>query len=93
VSRKFSKGYGASKRQQEGDTEMIGKLMNKEEVNAALVVALSGTIMALVANGPGSVSLGRIVSGSLSNPITKGADPIHHSSSHVPAPRQQQVAA
>ena len=31
---------------------MIGKLFGKE-VNAALVLALSGTVVALVANGPG----------------------------------------
>jgi hypothetical protein len=71
---------------------MIGKLMSKEEVNAALVLALSGTIMVLVANGPGPVSLGRIVSGALSNPIPKGAAGTCRSSSH-PAPRRQQVAA
>ncbi len=50
---------------------MIGKLMSKEEINAALVVALSGTIMALVANGSGPVSFGRIVSGALSNPVPR----------------------
>ncbi len=71
---------------------MIGKLLSKEEVNAALVLALSGTIMALVANGPGPVSLGRIVSGALSNPVPGGAAGTHRSSS-VPAPRRQQVAA
>ena len=76
---------------------MIGKLMrSKEEVYAALVLALSGTIVALVANGPGPVSLGRIVSGVLSNPVPKGAVGTRRSSS-IPAPRrrqqQQQVAA
>ncbi len=45
---------------------MIGKLPSKEEVHAALVLALSGAVMALVANGPGPVSLGRMVSGALS---------------------------
>jgi hypothetical protein len=69
---------------------MIGKLMSKEEVNAALVLALSGTIMVLVANGPGPVSLGRIVSGTLSNPIPKGVAGTRRSS--VPAPRQQVAA-
>ena len=57
---------------------MIGKLPRKEEVNAALVLALSGSIVALVANGPGPLSPGRIASGTLSNPIPGG-----------PAPRQQ----
>ena len=51
---------------------MIGKLMSREEVNAALVLALSGAIMAMVTNGPGPVSLGRMVSGALSNPVPKG---------------------
>lgn len=50
---------------------MIGRLMDKEVVNAALVLALSGTVAALVANGPGRVSLGRAVSGVLSNPIPR----------------------
>ena len=40
---------------------MIGKLLGKEEVNAALVLALSGAVMVLVANGPGPASLGRMV--------------------------------
>ncbi len=71
---------------------MIGKLLSKEEVNAALVLALSGAAMVLVANGPGPVSLGRIVSGALSNPIPEGAAGTRRSSS-VPAPRRQQVAA
>ena len=70
---------------------MIGKLMNKEEVNAALVLALSGTIMMLVANGPGPVSLGRVVSGALSNPIPKGAAGSSRSST-APTPRQQVAA-
>ena len=39
---------------------MIGKLTSKEEVNAALVLTLSGTTMTLVANGP--VSLRQIAS-------------------------------
>ncbi len=50
---------------------MIGKLMNSGEANTVLVVALSGTIAALVANGPGRASLGRVLSGVLSNPIPR----------------------
>jgi hypothetical protein len=71
---------------------MIGKLLSKEEVNAALIVALSGTIVALVANGPGPVSLGRMASGSLSNPIPEGVV-VTRRFSTVPAPRRRQVAA
>lgn len=48
---------------------MFGKLLHNEEVNAALVLALSGTIMVLLANGPRPVSLERVVSGVLSNPV------------------------
>jgi hypothetical protein len=70
---------------------MMGKLLGKEEVNAALVVALSGAVMVLVANGPGPVSLGRIASGALSNPVPKGAAATRRSSSVSTPP--QQVAA
>ena len=49
---------------------MIGKLMSSE-ANAVAVVALSGTIAALIAGGPGIPSLGRILSGCLSNPIPR----------------------
>ncbi len=50
---------------------MIGKLTNNEGANAFLVVALSGTIAALAAKGPGRASLGRILSGALSNPVPR----------------------
>lgn len=69
---------------------MIGKLLGNEEVNAALVVALSGTIMALVTNGPRPVSLGRMVSGALSNPVSGEVASTRRS--YVPAPRQQIAA-
>jgi hypothetical protein len=39
---------------------MIGKLLGKEEVNAALVLALSGVVMVLVARGDGPLSVVRI---------------------------------
>ncbi len=48
---------------------MFGRLLSKEETKAALVLALGGTIMLLVANGPGPVLLGRTVSRTLSNPV------------------------
>ena len=50
---------------------MIGNLIKSGEVSGALVVALSGTIAVLVANGPGQRSLKRILSGCLSNPIPR----------------------
>ena len=49
---------------------MISKLMSSE-ANTVAVVALSGTIAALVASGPGVPSLGHILSGCLSNPIPR----------------------
>ncbi len=67
---------------------MIGKLLGKEEVNAALVLALSGAAMVLVAKGDGPLSLGRVVAGVLSNPVPGGAAATRRSSS-APAPRQQ----
>ena len=35
---------------------MIGNLLGTEEVNAAMVLFLSGAVTVLVANGPGPVS-------------------------------------
>ncbi|MBA3472386.1 MAG: hypothetical protein H0T57_04015 [Rubrobacter sp.] len=49
----------------------IGNLLGNEGTNAAMVVALSGTIMVLVAKGDGPVSLKRLVSGALSNPVPR----------------------
>jgi hypothetical protein len=54
---------------------MIGKLMNSEGANAFPVVALSGTIAALAAKGPGRASLGRVLSGVLSNPVPRPGNP------------------
>ncbi len=70
---------------------MIGKLLGKEEVNAALVLALTGAVMVLVAKGDGPPSFGRVVAGVLSNPVPGGASATRRSSS-APAPRRQQVA-
>lgn len=50
---------------------MFSKLFGKEETAAALVLALSGTIMVLVAKGDGPLSSGRLVSGVLSNPVPR----------------------
>lgn len=49
----------------------IGELLGNEEINATLVLALSGTIMMLVAKGDGPMSLKRVVSGALSNPVPR----------------------
>lgn len=69
---------------------MIGKLMRKEEVNAALVLALSGALMVLVAKGDEPLSLGQVVARVLPNPVPKGAAGTRRSS--VPGP-DRQIAA
>jgi hypothetical protein len=48
---------------------MLGGSLRREETSAALVLALSGTIVVLMANGPGSILLKHIVSVVLSNPV------------------------
>ncbi len=49
----------------------IGNLLANEGINAAAVLALSGTLVVLAAKGDGPVSLKRIVSGVLSNPVPR----------------------
>jgi hypothetical protein len=72
---------------------MISKLSSKEEVNATLVLALSGALMMLVTMVDGPLWFERVVARVLSNPVPKEAVGTSHSS-YVPAPpRQQQVAA
>jgi hypothetical protein len=56
---------------------MFGKLFGKEETTAALVLALSGTIMVLVAKGDGPLSSRRLISGALSNPVPRASLPAH----------------
>jgi hypothetical protein len=70
---------------------MIGRLLGQEEVHAALVLALSGALMALVANGDGPLSLGRILTGVLSDPVPKEATGTSGDAS-VPNP-DRQIAA
>ncbi len=48
---------------------MIGKLLGKDEVYAALVLALSGYAMVRVANGDGPLSLEHIVARVLPDPV------------------------
>ena len=50
---------------------MLGELLRNEETNAALVLALSGTILVLVARGNGSPSPNLVLSRVLSNPIPR----------------------
>ena len=58
--------------------KMFSKLLGSEEINAALVMALSGTIMVLAAKGDGPVSLKRLVSGTLSNPVPRREVTVAH---------------
>jgi hypothetical protein len=50
---------------------MFSKLLSNEETNAAAVLALSATVIALVAKGAGPVSTKKMVSRVLSNPIPR----------------------
>ena len=63
---------------------MFARLLSKEETNAALVLAFGGTIMLLVANGPGPVAFKRMVSGALSNPVPRASRRTH--TADVPLP-------
>jgi hypothetical protein len=49
----------------------IDNLLGNEGINAAAVLALSGTLMVLVAKGNGPLSLKGIVSRTLSNPVPR----------------------
>ncbi len=49
----------------------IGSLLSNKGINAGAVLALSGTLMVLVAKGDGPLSLKGIVSGTLSNPVPR----------------------
>lgn len=51
---------------------MLVKLLVKNEVNAALVVALTGAIAVVVARGDAPLSPARLLAGVLSNPVPRG---------------------
>jgi hypothetical protein len=70
---------------------MIGRLLSKEESNAALVVALSGALAVLVSKGRGPLSAGRLLSGVLSNPVPRASERTRHEAS-IPAPRSEIAA-
>ena len=53
---------------------MIGRLMTNEATSALAVVALSGTIAALAAKGPGHATFGGILSAVLANPVPRAGD-------------------
>ncbi len=51
--------------------ETIGNLLDNEGINAAAVLALSGTLMVLVAKGNAPLSLKGMMSETLSNPVPR----------------------
>ena len=51
--------------------KIIGNLLGNEGMNAATVVALSGTLVVLMAKADGAVSLKRMVARVLSNPVPR----------------------
>ncbi len=67
---------------------MIGKLMGRDEVYAALVLALSGYAMVAVARGGGPLSREHIMARVLPDPLAGVAADIHRSSP-VAAPRRE----
>jgi hypothetical protein len=50
---------------------MIGKLLRSEETNAALVTALSATVMVLVAKGNGPLSREGLLARVLPDPVSR----------------------
>ena len=72
---------------------MIGKLLGSEETNAALVTALSATVMVLVARGEGPLSTGRILARVLPDPVARAQSRIEQPShTRVPAPASRAAA-
>jgi hypothetical protein len=67
---------------------MIGKLLGRDEVYAALVLALSGYAMVAVARGGGPLSREHIVARVLPDPVAGVAAGIHRSST-VTVPRSE----
>jgi hypothetical protein len=51
--------------------QTIDKLLSDEGINAATVMALSGTLMVMVARGDDPILLKGLVSGALSNPVPR----------------------
>jgi hypothetical protein len=69
----------------------IGNLLSSEGMNAAAMLALSGTLVALVVKGDGPLSLKRVVAQTLSNPVPKVAAGTSRYIS-IPAPPRQIAA-
>jgi len=63
---------------EEAAMKMFSKLLSNEKTNAAAVLALSATVIALVAKGAGPVSPKKVVSRVLSNPVPRLEPTITH---------------
>lgn len=59
---------------------MIGKLLRSEETNAALVAALSATVMVLVAKGDGPLSTERLLARVLPDHVARRGSSVEQSS-------------
>ncbi len=70
----------------------IGNLLGSEGANAATVLALSGTLIALVAKVDGPLSLKRAVAKILSDPVPAVVAATRRYSSLPPSPRWQVTA-
>ena len=72
---------------------MIGKLLSSEGTNAALVAALSATVMVLVTKGDGPLSRERLLARVLPDPVarvrSRVEQPLH---THVPARASRSAA-
>ncbi len=53
---------------------MIGKLLGRDEVYAAMVLALSGYAMVVVAKGEGPLTYEHIVARVLPDPVARGVE-------------------
>ena len=65
---------------------MFGELLRNEETNAALVLALSGTILVLVSRGNGLPSSNQVLSRVVSNPIPRRVPRVTESDPAISVP-------
>ena len=73
---------------------MIGKLLGRDEVYAAMVLALSGYAMVVAAKGEGPLTFEHIVARVLPDPVAKAAAGARRSSIAKARPHDvEQVAA
>jgi hypothetical protein len=72
---------------------MIGELLSSEGTSAALVAALSATVMVLAAKGDGPLSRERLLARVLPDPVARVQSMIEQPThTHVPAPASRAAA-